>query len=325
MVRFVFGVEDLARTRFAISPMLELVESLLALRDRETAAVHVPWLRSLSGRLDGIELERAVALVHRTGYMPDFLAPPPRRPVGDVEEDLAALRATPVGQIRHDMRLFRSQHPEARAVSDAWDAHPRRELNLLAAVLEAFWDRAVAPVWPRVREFLEADLAHRARTLAAAGPETLFGELHPRITWRKGALDVQVSRHSATHDLGGRGLLLMPSAFAARGPMTIDEDPWQPTVIYPARGIATLWEAGARHGEGLAALIGRTRAGVLADLAAPRSTTELAARRGLSPATTSHHLKALAGAGLVTSRREGRSVLYVRTMTGDSLCATSPA
>jgi hypothetical protein len=42
MVRFVFSVEDLSRTRFAISPMLELVHSLLALRDPSHAALHVP-------------------------------------------------------------------------------------------------------------------------------------------------------------------------------------------------------------------------------------------------------------------------------------------
>src|SRR5205823_5031970 len=38
---------------------LELVHSQLALRDPSHAALHVPWLRSLSGRLDGLALERA--------------------------------------------------------------------------------------------------------------------------------------------------------------------------------------------------------------------------------------------------------------------------
>jgi len=47
VVRFVFTVEDLARMRFAVSPMWEAVHSLSALRDPSTAALHVPWLRSL--------------------------------------------------------------------------------------------------------------------------------------------------------------------------------------------------------------------------------------------------------------------------------------
>ena len=80
MVRFVFTVEDLARTRFAISPMWELERSLLALRDPSTAALHVPWLRSLSGRLDGIALEPVIALLPPRGYSPDFLTPPPNGP-----------------------------------------------------------------------------------------------------------------------------------------------------------------------------------------------------------------------------------------------------
>ena len=95
MVRFVFSLEDLALTRFAISPMWELVHSLLALRDPSYAALHVPWLRSLSGRLQGLALEPAVALTPPRGYTPDFLLPAPTGPIGDLADDLIALRATP--------------------------------------------------------------------------------------------------------------------------------------------------------------------------------------------------------------------------------------
>ena len=126
MVRFVFSVEDLARTRFAISPIGELTHSLLAWRDPSHAALHVPWLRSLSGRLDGLELERAVLLRPERGYSPDFLAPPPAGPLGSIADDLAFLRATPVARIRDEIELFQSQHP--RADVRAWLEHPRREL-----------------------------------------------------------------------------------------------------------------------------------------------------------------------------------------------------
>jgi DNA-binding transcriptional ArsR family regulator len=60
---------------------------------------------------------------------------------------------------------------------------------------------------------------------------------------------------------------------------------------------------------------------VVADLGAPRSTSELARRLSISPAVVSHHLRALRDAGLVTSRRDGRWVLYVRTPLGDALVA----
>jgi DNA-binding transcriptional ArsR family regulator len=319
VVRFVFSVEDLARTRFAISPMWELVHSLLALRDPSHAALHVPWLRSLSGRLQGLALERAAALTPPRGYRPDFLWPAPTGPLGSIADDLAALRDTPAEQIRADMKLFATQHPRGSEIAAPWLASPRREVRRLADLLDAYWARAVEPVWPRVRAFLDADVAYRARRLAAGGPAALFADLDAAVSWKQPHLDVQVPAHEATLALDGRGLLLVPSAFAATRPSVIDRAPWQPTVTYPARGIATLWEDAAPAPEGLARLLGSSRAAMLADLAAPRSTTDLAERLSLSPATASHHLTALRDAGLVTGRRDGRSVLYVRTALGDAL------
>lgn len=321
MVRFVFSFEDLALTRFAISPMWELAHSLLALRDPSYAALHVPWLRSLSGRMHGLELERAVALTPPRGFTPDFLVPVPTGPLGDIGDDLARLRATPVAQIRADMTLFSSQHRHGRQIAEVWLAHPRREVRRLADLFEAYWGRAIEPVWPRLRAFLDADIAYRARQLAARGPEAMFADLHAAVTWRPPHLEVDVPAHDATVSLDGRGLLLVPSAFAASRPFVIDRAPWQPTLSYPARGIATLWETGAPAPDALVRLLGSSRGAMLADLDAPRSTTELARRLSLSPATTSHHLSALRDAGLVSARRHGRSVLYARTPLGDALAA----
>jgi Helix-turn-helix domain/Family of unknown function (DUF5937) len=319
MVEFVFEVEDLARTRFAISPMWELERSLVALRDPSYAALHLPWLRSLSGRLDGLALERAVALTPPSGYSPDFITPPPAGPLGRIEDDLAALRATPVAEIRSEMTLFRSQHRRGPEIAAPWLEHPRREVRRLADVLEGYWARALEPVWPRIHAFLDADIAYRSRQLANGGPAALFADISDQVSWNDNRLTVRVPVHEATIELGGRGLVLMPSAFSATRAFVIDRDPWQPTVVYPARGIATLWEEAAPAPDSLARLLGPTRAAVLADLGAPRSTTELAERLSLSPGTASHHLTALRDAGLVTARRDGRSVLYVRTVLGDAL------
>jgi DNA-binding transcriptional ArsR family regulator len=317
VVRFVFGVEDLGRTRFAISPMWELMRSLLALREPAAAALHLPWLRSLSGRLAGIPIESAIALIPPGRYAPDFLTPPPTGPLGDVQQDLDALRRTPAAQVVHDMALFGAEHP-GYGETGAWLADPEGHVQRLADVLEAYWERAVAPAWPRIRAFLEADIAHRARRLAGDGPAALLAELHPDIAFTGDRLDV-TSVHDATIDLDGRGLLIMPSAFGWSRPSTIDLEPWQPTVIYPARGIATLWDERPRTPAALARLLGATRAAVLAALEAPCSTTELAQRLAMSPATISHHLVTLRDAGLVTGRRDGRALLYVRTATADAL------
>jgi DNA-binding transcriptional ArsR family regulator len=319
MVKFVFTLEDLALTRFAISPMWELMHSLLALRDPSHAALHVPWLRSLSGRLQGLALEDAVALTPPRGYTPDFLLPLPSGPLGDIADDLEALRGTPAARIRAEMRLFATQHRSGPRIAEPWLADPRRRLRSLADLLETYWQRAIEPVWPRIRAFLDADIAYRARRLAAGGPQALFADLSTNVVWRRPHLDVHVPAHEATIDLAGRGFLLVPSAFSSSRPFVIDQAPWQPTLGYPARGIATLWERAAPASDGLVRLLGSSRAAMLADLGAPRSTTDLARRLSLSPATTSHHLMALRDAGLVTGRREGRSVLYARTALGDAL------
>lgn len=323
MVRFVFSVEDLALTRFAISPMWELVRSVVALRDPSHAALHVPWLRSLSGRLGGLALERLAALNPPRGYTPDFLVPLPSGPLGDIEDDLDALRATPVAHIRADMALFASQHKRGPEIAAPYLAHPRREVRRLADVLEGYWGRALEPVWPRLRAVLDADIAYRARRLTTGGPTALFADLNPSAAWQQPYLDVHVPGHDATFDLDGRGLLLVPSAFATR-PVVSDRAPWLPGVIYPARGIATLWQQAPAASGGLERLIGGSRATMLIDLAAPRSTTELAERLSLSPGTTSHHLAALREAGLVIGRRDGRSVLYARTPLGDALASGEP-
>jgi DNA-binding transcriptional ArsR family regulator len=321
VVRFVFALEDLAHMRLAVSPMWELVRSLAALRDPSTAALHLPWLRSLSGHLGGLELEPAVALVAVRGYTPDFLTPPPTGPLGDIREDFAALRGTSADQIRHDLRLLASEQPRSPVLA-RWLEDPSEELRRLADTLESYWELALAPVWPRIRTFLQADVAYRARRLAEHGPAALLADLHPGVTWDGAGLDV-TSVHAATIGLAGNGLLLMPSAFTWAAPSTIDQQPWQPTLVYPARGIATVWDEGAHAPDALAKLLGATRAEILTSLDAPLSTTELAERLSLSPAGTSHHLTVLRDAGLLTTRRDGRTVLYVRTTVADTLVERS--
>jgi DNA-binding transcriptional ArsR family regulator len=166
---------------------------------------------------------------------------------------------------------------------------------------------------------LEGDVLYRARQLADGGVNQLLADLHPEAWFEDGALKIE-KPWDAEVTLHGRGLLLVPSAFGWPRLAAITEGPWQPTLIYPARGVGTLWEPGAPGSiDALVALVGRRRAAVLSSLDVPRTTSDLAARLGLSAASVSQHLAVLRDAGLVHSNRVKRAVLYARTPRGDAL------
>jgi DNA-binding transcriptional ArsR family regulator len=116
--------------------------------------------------------------------------------------------------------------------------------------------------------------------------------------------------------VSGTDLVLIPSVFAWPG-AAVSFDP--PAVIYPARGIHGLWQQGPRSSEDLVRLIGRTRAAVLTALAAPASTTGLAARTGIPVSSVSEHLGALRANGLVSTTRTGRYLVHHRTALGLAL------
>jgi DNA-binding transcriptional ArsR family regulator len=88
--------------------------------------------------------------------------------------------------------------------------------------------------------------------------------------------------------------------------------------------VALLWESGHEAPpEALAAVLGRGRAAVLLTLDAPRTTGDVARRLEITPGGASQHLSALKAAGLVSSNRHGRSVLYARSPLADELVSAA--
>jgi DNA-binding transcriptional ArsR family regulator len=198
-------------------------------------------------------------------------------------------------------------------------ADPEAARDRVADQLEDAWRRLVLPWWPRVRELIDADIEYRSRLLATYGLGHVVGGLHERIRWEGDAIVIEPAAEDLERELGGDGLILMPSAFVWPSVTAIVDPPWRPTLVYPARGIGALLGGRAAAPLPLARLLGRTRALLLADLADPSSTAALAARHGLAPSTVSAHLAALEGAGLLLRRRHGHEVRYRRTPLGRAL------
>ena len=317
MIRYRFGHDDLLRTRFAISPLFEATASVAVLRDPARSSIHVPWVRAARARVEGLDYGLLSALVPEQGYTPDFISPPPESPLPDVEAEIERVRRIPAAQVRRELGwVFEDR--EVPEPAQRLLAHPRSGMRELADQIAAYWEAAIAPVWDRIRDVLEDDIAHRARLLTAGGPIEVFADLHPDVAWRDDGL-VLDRPFDFDIDLAGRGLQLVPSVFCWPGIGAMFDPPWQPSLIYPPRGVGLLWEPDRRDDRALAALLGAGRARVLTALDREASTTALSRRLALSPAGVSEHLSVLRGAGLVRGRRAGREVLYARTAAGDAL------
>ena len=320
MVRYRFGEDDLLRTRFAITPLIELVGAVYALRDPHRYAVHRPWADWARPRAEPLDLTLLdVVAPFGTSFWPVFVGLPPRAPRTDIDAELDRVAATRPGQVREE--LLRTYPggvpPAARPFVEA----PASALPALVAQMRAFWDAALAPWWSTISAALEAEIAARARRLAADGPRAAFADLHPTVDWRAGTLCVHPTKKAAADvELGGRGLLLVPAVFTWPTVWPRTDPPWDPALVYPPRGIGDLWTAGEPRHDGLESLLGRRRARLLLELARPASTLDLARRLGVSAGGVSDHLKVLRHAGLVSGRREGRQVIYARTGKGDALC-----
>ncbi|MGG8408643.1 DUF5937 family protein, partial [Streptomyces sp. 12297] len=231
-----FAVDDMVNLRFAVSPLWETVAALGAVTDPGRHAVHLPWVKQALAA-GGPPPAPGFGI----GLHPDTV-PPPRCPLAEIEEELATVATE-----------FPTNTASGRAAAGP-DVEP---------VLR-WWRAAVRPHWPRIRAVLEADIAHRTRQLAEDGIGEVLTRLHPALAWTGDRL---VSRDlpAGEHALAGSGVTLVPSAFADRCRLVAGRGPVPPCVIYPARGIGTLWER-ASTGDGLPRLLGRSRAGLLAEV-----------------------------------------------------------
>ncbi len=172
--------------------------------------------------------------------------------------------------------------------------------------------RRQPPVDPRVRRILAGDrVAEYVADVLSAAWQAL---LEPEWPTLRAILERDVVYRAG--QLTSRGWA------AAPGDLRLDP-PWPPALVYPARGVAALWERPGRPapGSALDRLLGPSRATILIALEEPASTTQLVATLGQSLGGIGEHLAVLREAGLISRARSGRSVLYRRTPAGHALAA----
>jgi DNA-binding HxlR family transcriptional regulator len=333
MIEIIFDTEALTRVRFAISPTIELFGSHAALQDPSRGALHLPWVERARPRTAALDLSLLRALQGSETYNPDFIHPLPTSPLTRFDEELATVLATPAEQIREEVRVAYHENTLPKVLRP-FLAKPQTAVRGLAELMRVYWDSAIADDWERIRALLEHDVLYRARQIADGGTRALFADLDETVHWDDGVLSIEkdcggVKKfHGEQLKLDDRGLLLIPSVFAWPRVLLVTAPPWQPTLIYPARGIGMLWDSPRDAApDALARLLGRNRAALLLALDCPRSTTELAGLLGVTSGGVSQQLSVLTDAGLVNRRRVRRHVLYLRTPGGSALidAASVPA
>ncbi|NUO55764.1 MAG: winged helix-turn-helix transcriptional regulator [Hamadaea sp.] len=325
MLTLEFSTGDMARIRFALSCLWEVASSYHVLQAPENYTIQRPWVDQVHARVRaaGLGPGSLLSALIPPGprYMPDFLTPPSATLNPSLADELQVVLATPHEVVRTELNLI--EWPRNAAVQALYD-DPATGLRRLADEITAYWDIALAEHWPRMKALLEAEVFHRARLLAEEGAVGLLNGLHDAIGWQDDTLSIAHKMCGDEVPLSGNGLLIVPAIFVWPAVRTVTS-PENPQLAYPARGIATLWESAAPAPAALAAVIGRSRAQLLVELAAPLSTTDLARRTGMSAGGVSQHLSALRAAGLITAHRAGHAVLNMRTPAADTLLAAGVA
>ncbi|GGP32411.1 transcriptional regulator [Streptomyces melanogenes] len=333
-LRIHFTADDLARTRLAEGPrpLLELDVALRVLREPVHPVRFDAWRRESFARL-APRARLAFEVVPVKGWSMEFLLPVEP---GSAQELWERVRATPATRVREQVdewagRVQRIPPWTGRLAEDPLFV---REL---VDVFEDTYEQLVAPYWPRIEQLADADRAMRMRQLTEGGVERLLQGLNPRrVRWSPPVLELTMaSGHEGDLYLEGRGLLLIPTLFGSAFPVFDDTGP-QPWISFPIGHDRTPWfpltatataSALTETPRSLAALLGRTRATVLCAIAEHPglTTSQLASRAGISPASASEHATVLRSAGLVSTARDRNAVLHTPTAAGIGLLNASSA
>ncbi|MEV5283304.1 hypothetical protein [Streptomyces sp. NPDC052811] len=116
---------------------------------------------------------------NRDGYTPDFISPRPQQFESDLDTELHRIATTAPHRIGYEMQAF----VNCTGISGCGEAEtsplvlrslergegPLPLAQVLAGQLERLWDTNLQPLWPSLRDRMEADIGHRADTMARNG------------------------------------------------------------------------------------------------------------------------------------------------------------
>lgn len=261
--------------------------SLRTLIEPDRFPLQRPWVAATRRALRGADVDLLRSLGSAHNHWPDFLTPPPTSQRPTIDDELDALAATGPERVRADVEAVHGVVPAHLATPDT--------AARVARALDGCWQACLAPHWPTMRAVLDADVTHRSHQLARRGLRATLEGLSPTVHLDASALSIDSrSGYDHTWAVPEGPITLMPTLFSTRATFP----------AAPATRVVVMYAA---------------RATLLNLLDGPSSTTALAARLGVTPSAVNQHLRVMQRAGLLTSERHGRHVLYRRTPIGDAL------
>ncbi|GAA0961483.1 winged helix-turn-helix domain-containing protein [Kribbella koreensis] len=320
MLRIHFTADDLARTTLAAEPdpLWEVLLSLHMLQVDDDPVAYGTWRQRMRRTLPRETVGPLAALAPPVGYSPDFLTPSAQS--SGLDHALELMLSVPRHQLRSDLSRLSTRRTAAAWVRQLAEARPET-LHRLGHSVRVYHREALAPYWSSLRSAVQLDNRRRMLQLTAGGVASMLEAIHPQARWRGDTLEIAAFADEELQ-LNGRGLRLQPSYFCWRDPTKLLDANLSPVLVFPiqhATGLLQQAKEDADTQERLSALVGKTRAIVLALTIEGATTTQLARSCNITLATASHQTAVLRDAGLIESRRQGKSVIHQATTLGIAL------
>ena len=342
-IRFRLEPDALDRVAFAYSPLLEAALSLHVLVEPKHHPLQHAWVRGMRALKPRLRREiGAFSFLYRV-TLADVFLPSPTSSYPDFEVELERLVGLDEQVLAYELTrpLYdhggaepREPHLDDPAVRSAVLAgaefhgpetlrivrtlleDPVEAARKLKAMLERYWAAGFEREWRRLERRLAEAVSEAGRQIADQGVYSLLLGLAPqlRVDPSRREFGIDVPHDHRVEISEGRTLILAPSYFVWPHVRINCDDPWPLTLVYPASFALGAARRELPSGDllrSLRAVADATRLRALQLIAErPRSTQELARLIGISEAGLSKHLRLMAEAGLLTTRREGYYVLY---------------
>jgi DNA-binding transcriptional ArsR family regulator len=343
-IAFVLPPPSEEHVAFAYSPLLEAVLSLHVLAEPKHHPVQHHWVRRAQKLPAALKREIDAFSFAVRSYFPEFVFPQGTGGFAAFETELEQLSGLPgeLVAVEFSRPLRGGSHPRQPAELGRWQVRqeiaqaaaklpdsasqlarlvlddPERLLGRFQALLHDYWEQAFESEWSRIEDSLADAVSAAGREIAGHGLHSALAgvsvELRANVADGATAL-VLPRRHDHQVRLEpGQHLVLVPSRYVWPHVRANCDSPWPFGLVYPAPAVREEGRVHIAPGEllrVLRALADETRLRMLQVIASrPRSTQELAPLLSISDATCSKHLRLLADAGILQSRRDGYYVLY---------------